>query len=75
MPVFLIGLDGDCVTYLQRAGHRRTRRSVDDPRPISALQRSLRSGQFDHRPLFGPFPGRGRRTPGHGRRCRACSSY
>jgi hypothetical protein len=66
VPVALIGLDGDCGTYRQRAtDQRRTGRSVDDPRPVSALQRNLLSGQFDHRPRFGPFPGMGcRARPG-----------
>ena len=58
VPVGGNEVDADYKTYLQRAAcDLRIDRSVDDPRPVSASQRNLRSGQFDHRPRFGPFPG------------------
>ena len=59
VPVGGNEVDADYKTYLQRAAcDLRIDRSVDGPRcSASASQRNLRSGQFDHRPRFGPFPG------------------
>jgi hypothetical protein len=58
VPVGGNEVDADCGTYLQRAAcDLRFDRSVDGPRPVRTSQRNLRSGQFDHRPRFGSFPG------------------
>ena len=70
VPVRVIGLDGGDGTYHERAADHSciVRVAVDEERPWAPsadmaerntrdLQPDLRSGQSDHRPRFGPFPG------------------